>query len=344
MDEPESRPPEKIFPARRVQDATRTADTGHMEAAQADGPSVDGRAPLILVADDDDDIRSLVELRLRKAGYEVVAAADGGEALRLTKEHDPDLLVLDVSMPVLDGYAVCREVQALGPNAPPVIFLTARTHAAGVLEGFEVGASDYVTKPFRPAELLVRVQATLRTKALRDAYAYDATTDALTGLLNRRGLATRAAEALSIARRHERPLACLIVDLDHFKAVNDTFGHAAGDRALRATGHLIRDNVRASDVVARYGGEEFLLLLPEADEEGAHAVADKLRRVIAESPVEIENADGSSTTVLLEVSVGVASWDPTMTEAEDLYAAADRALYEAKGRGRNRVVLASWVA
>jgi diguanylate cyclase (GGDEF)-like protein len=314
-----------------------------MEAANSEDTAMDRRSPLILVADDDDDIRSLVELRLRKAGYTVVSAADGGEALRLAKEHDPDLLVLDVSMPVLDGYAVCREVQALGPDAPPVIFLTARTHAAGVLEGFEVGASDYVTKPFRPAELLVRVQATLRTKALRDAYAYDATTDALTGLLNRRGLATRAAEALSIAQRHARPLACLIVDLDHFKEVNDTFGHAAGDRALQATGHRIRDNVRASDVVARYGGEEFLLLLPEADEQGAHAVADKLRRVVAASPVEIEDVDGSSTAIALEVSVGVACWDAAMSDAEELYAAADRALYEAKGRGRNRVVLASWV-
>jgi diguanylate cyclase (GGDEF)-like protein len=311
-----------------------------MEAARADLQDGDSQVSLVLVADDDEDIRSLVALRLRRAGYEVVTAANGEEALALAHEHEPDLLLLDVSMPRLDGYAVCRQVQALGPTAPPVIFLTARTHAAGLLEGFDAGASDYVMKPFRPDELLARVQAVLRTKALRDAYADDATTDALTGLLNRRGLETRAAEAIAIARRHGRPLGCLIVDLDHFKAINDTYGHAAGDRCLQETAHRLRSNLRASDIVARYGGEEFLLLLPEADHAGALAVAEKIRGVVAETPVEVETERGS-TAIRLQASVGLASWEESMTDLATLYAAADRALYEAKRAGRNRVAAAS---
>jgi diguanylate cyclase (GGDEF)-like protein len=310
-----------------------------MEAARADLHRMDEPTPVILVADDDEDIRSLVALRLRKAGYEVVAAADGPEALHLAQEHDPDLLILDVSMPLLDGYAVCREVQALGATAPPVIFLSARTHDAGVLEGFEVGASDYITKPFRPAELLVRVQAALKMKALRDAFAYDASMDALTGVLNRRGLAARAGEAVAIARRHERPLACLILDLDRFKAINDSYGHAAGDRVLQETAQRIGSNVRASDIVGRYGGEEFLLLLPEANEDGGVAAAEKLRRVISATPIEVPTADGP-VLLTLEVSIGVAGWSDELVDAEALYAEADRALYEAKRRGRNCVVSA----
>lgn len=311
-----------------------------MEAARADLQDGDSQVSLVLVADDDEDIRSLVALRLRRAGYEVVTAANGEEALALAHEHEPDLLLLDVSMPRLDGYAVCRQVQALGPTAPPVIFLTARTHAAGLLEGFDAGASDYVMKPFRPDELLARVQAVLRTKALRDAYAHDATTDALTGLLNRRGLETRAAEAIAIAHRHGRPLACLIIDLDHFKTINDTYGHAAGDRSLREAAHRIRSNLRASDIVARYGGEEFLLLLPETDEAGAVAVAEKARTVLAEALVDVETEQGPAA-ITLQASVGIASWEATMKDLSTLYAAADRALYEAKRTGRNRIVVAS---
>ena len=300
----------------------------------------DASADLVLVADDDEDIRALVALRLRKAGYEVVTAANGEEALRLAYELKPDLLLLDVSMPVMDGHEVCREIQAQGPEAPPVIFLTARSHGSAALEGFAAGAADYVTKPFRPEELLARVHANLRAKAVRDALAHEATTDPLTGLLNRRGLDARAVEAAALSRRHGRPLGCVILDIDHFKRINDTFGHPVGDQVLKTVADRIERHTRISDIAARYGGEEFLVLLLETDGEGAAAVAEKLRAAIGAEPVAILSP-GEEVAVPITASVGVASWRPAMGEPPDLFGEADKALYEAKRRGRDQVVLAA---
>jgi len=313
-----------------------------MEAASVDLEAAETSAGLVLVADDDEDIRSLVALRLRRAGYEVVTAANGEEALRLVREAKPDLLLLDVSMPVMDGFAVCREIQAAqGAAAPPVIFLTARTHSTAALEGFAVGAADYVTKPFRPAELLARVHANLRSKAVRDALAHDATTDPLTGLLNRRGLDSRALEAVALARRHGRPLACLVIDLDHFKRVNDMYGHAAGDVVLQVVAERLHRQTRISDLAARFGGEEFVILMPETDADGAAVVAEKLRAFCEAEPVSYASPEGPVTTIPLTCSIGAAFWRPGMGEPSDLVDEADRALYEAKRRGRNCVVLAS---
>ena len=300
----------------------------------------DTTAELVLVADDDEDIRALVALRLRKAGYAVATAASGEEALRLARELKPDLLLLDVSMPVMDGHEVCREIQAQGSTAPPVIFLTARSHGSAALEGFAAGAADYVTKPFRPEELLARVHANLRAKAVRDALAHEATTDPLTGLLNRRGLDSRAAEAIALSRRHGRPLGCLIVDLDHFKRINDTFGHPVGDQVLKTVADRIQRHTRISDLAARYGGEEFLVLLLETDGDGAAVAGEKLRAALGAEPVDVVSPEGP-VSMPITTSVGVACWRPGMSEPPDLFAEADRALYEAKRRGRNQVVVAS---
>jgi two-component system cell cycle response regulator len=284
---------------------------------------------LVLVADDEEDIRTLVTLRLQRAGYEVIEAKDGEEALRLAAERKPDLLVLDVSMPGRSGTAVTRELQEQGPAAPPVILLTAHGHTSARIEGLESGAVDYIVKPFDPAELTARVRAALRMKASRDALAG---TDALTGLLNRRGLDARAAEAVALAQRHGRPLACLMLDLDHFKRVNDTHGHAAGDAVLQETAARLIGVSRVSDVVGRYGGEEFTLLLPETELDGAAATGEKVREGIAQRPFAVENSE-----IEVRVSVGVAVWNHDMTAAHDLFAAADRALYRAKKLGRDRV-------
>jgi len=310
-----------------------------MEAARVDLGAPETSAGLVLVADDDEDIRSLVALRLRKAGYGVVTAANGEEALRLAREVKPDLLLLDVSMPGMDGLAVCRELQASGGDAP-VIFLTARTHDTAALEGFAAGAADYVTKPFRPAELLARVHANLRAKAVRDALAHDATTDPLTGLLNRRGLESRAVETVALARRHGRPLTCLAIDLDHFKRINDTYGHAAGDAVLRAVAERLHRQTRVSDLAARFGGEEFVLLLPETEGDGGAIVGEKVRAACAADPVAYASPEGH-VSIPVTCSIGVACWRPGMGDPPDLFDEADRALYEAKRRGRNCVVLAS---
>lgn len=297
--------------------------------------------PRILVADDDPDILSLLGHLLRKAGYEVITATDGNEALALAREHDPDLLVLDVSMPHADGYTVCRQIQEDGLAAPPVIFLTAHAHTSARVNGLDAGAVDYITKPFDPDELRARVRAVLRTKTARDALAVEAATDALTGLLNRSQLGPRVSELVSAARRHGRPLACLMIDLDHFKAVNDTYGHPAGDAVLAEAARRFDSVRRAEDVLIRYGGEEFLALLPDTDAEGAVVAADKLRAALAAGPVSVETDGGPPLEITVRASIGVACWDATMADASLLVAASDEALYRAKAAGRNQVQLAA---
>jgi two-component system cell cycle response regulator len=229
--------------------------------------------PLVLVADDDGVMRAMVGTWLGRSGYEVVAAQDGEEALRLAAEHEPDLL-------------------------------------------------------------LARVRAALRTKAVRDGFVEKAASDGLTGLLNRRELDLRAEAAVALALRHGRALSCLMVDLDHFKQINDRHGHAAGDAVLREAAERISSSSRASDVIGRYGGEEFLLLLPETDARAAVATGDRLRLGLSKAPFHVGGAELTVTA-----SVGVAVWDEPMMTTAALYAAADDALYRAKELGRNRTEL-----
>lgn len=295
----------------------------------------------ILIADDDPDILMLLRMVLAREGYEIVAAADGREALELARERAPDLCLLDVSMPGADGYAVCRELQKLGPSASPVIFLTAHAHTNARVSGLDAGAVDYVTKPFEREELRARVRAALRTKTVRDALAVEAATDALTGLLNRTSLETTVPELVALARRNGTPLSCLMIDLDHFKQVNDTYGHAAGDRVLVETASRFAAAVRQSDVLIRYGGEEFLLLLPGTDASGAMIMADRLREALEARPV-VYRADPRDAPASIEVraSIGIATWRERYRDGAGMIAAADEALYRAKALGRNRVEVA----
>ena len=290
-------------------------------------------APLVLVADDDGVTRAIVSTWLGGSGYEVVGARDGDEALAVATERQPDLLLVDVTMPGLDGYDVCRAVQAASATPPPVIFLTADARTEARVTGLDAGAVDYIVKPFAEAELVARVRAALRTKAQRDTFVEQAARDGLTGLLNRRELDLRAEGAVRFADRTGGTLSCLMVDLDHFKRINDRFGHAAGDEVIRETARRIAAACRASDVVGRYGGEEFLLLLPASGGQQAVTVGDKVRRVLSERPIGFGGRE-----IPVTASVGVAEWDGTVS-ARPLYAAADRALYRAKRLGRNRTEL-----
>jgi diguanylate cyclase (GGDEF)-like protein len=293
--------------------------------------------PRILVAEDDRVLQDLVAELLSEAGYDVATASDGDEALKLVRELEPDLVLLDVTMPRLDGHAVCREIRAGGPAAPQVIFVTAHGAVEDRVAGLDLGAIDYLVKPFYPPELEARVRAALRTKAALDALALDAATDPLTGLLNRRQLETRAAAAVLLSRRHGRPLACLLLDIDHFKGVNDRYGHLAGDAVLREVAGRLRGSVRRSDVLARFGGEEFLLLLPETGASGALMVAERIRRELAAAPVHLPPP---RPPLFITASIGVAAWSPELSDAASLFDAADRALYRAKALGRDRVVTA----
>ena len=276
----------------------------------------------------------MVSSWLKGAGYEVVAAADGDQALDLARERHPDLLLVDVTMPGRDGYEVCRTIHAENVTPPPVIFLTAHTQTDARVAGLDAGAVDYIVKPFANEELMARVRAALRTKAIHDGLADRAARDGLTGLFNRREIDARAAEAIAHAERHGRPFACLLLDIDHFKQVNDNHGHAAGDTVLREAARRIEDALRLSDVVARYGGEEFVVLLTETAGDDAVVAADKLRAILARTPVTI-----GMTNISIRASIGAAAWHPGITTPDDLYAAADEALYRAKQSGRDRTEL-----
>jgi two-component system cell cycle response regulator len=291
------------------------------------------RLPLVLVADDDGVTRAMVTAWLRGTGFDVVAARDGDEALSVATEQQPDLLLVDVTMPGQDGYSVCRAIQAASAVPPPVIFLTAHATTIARVAGLDAGAVDYIVKPFEQSELVARVRAALRTKAVRDGFVEKATRDGLTGLLNRREIDARAEAAVQLAERHTRSLSCLMTDIDHFKRINDRFGHAAGDEVLRESARRIVTACRASDIVGRYGGEEFLLLLPETSAEDAVTTGDKLRRVLSEHPVDV-----TELSIPITMSVGVALLEPGMG-VKALYEAADGALYRAKELGRNRTEL-----
>lgn len=287
-------------------------------------------SPLVLIADDDRVTRAIVSSWLSSAGFTVLTAHDGGEALKLAAQEQPDLLLVDVTMPGTDGYDVCRSIQVASTAPPPVIFLTAHTTTRARVAGLDAGAVDYIVKPFEAAELLARVRAALRTKAARDGLAERATRDGLTGLLNRAETDLRAEAAVQLAERHKRPLSCLLVDIDNFKAINDGYGHAAGDAVIREVSHRIQTACRLSDITGRYGGEEFILLLPETRESDALTTGDKIRRVVSEHAVPVGRLE-----LFITASVGVAQWSPTMDRAA-LYSAADQALYKAKENGRNR--------
>lgn len=299
--------------------------------------AMEAHDPLVLVAEDDPDIRALIRNRVQHAGFRVAVAASGDEALELARTLRPDVLLLDVGLPVLDGFEVCRVLNQDPGTAPAVIFLTARTTTDERVRGLGVGAVDYIAKPFEAAELVARIQAALRTKQLVDGLARRASTDALTGLLNRDELDRRLVEHVALARRG-RPLACLMLDIDHFKLLNDRYGHVAGDEVLREVARrLQRANVRSSDLSFRYGGEEFLLLLPDTGLEGASVAAEKVLNGVASRPVELS----PGLEVGIGLSIGAAVWSATMSGPAELVAAADEALYEAKRTGRGRVAVVS---
>ena len=294
----------------------------------------------VLVADDSLVIRSVLRKQLEDYGHDVTEAVDGVEALRLVRERPPDIILLDVEMPNLDGHQVLAELRQHTETAEiPVVFLTGRSSTEDVVEGLRLGAHDYLAKPFEPAELLARVSAALRVKGLQDELRKRnaeleaiSRTDALTGLPNRRHLQERLASTAAASRRRQISMAVLMVDVDHFKSVNDRFGHEAGDIVLKEVAATLHSACRGEDVAGRWGGEEFLIVAEATMTEGAAILAERVRRAIAAAPVHLGDA-----ALEVTASIGVAAG---AGEVDDLLRRADAALYDAKGSGRNRVVTA----
>jgi two-component system cell cycle response regulator len=295
----------------------------------------------LLVAEDDSEVRGLLRATFELQGLSVVEASDGESVIQLARELQPDLLLLDVHLGGDDGFELCRQLKADPATAGiPVIFLTGRHQVRDRVRGLQLGAVDYVGKPFEYEELLARVTAALRIKATQDALRARqqeletlASTDPLTGLFNRRFFDERIAQEVARARRYHHPLAFAMLDLDHFKQINDRYGHAAGDRALRLLADVVRTELRVPDVAVRWGGEEFLLILPETDRDRAGLLVERIRERLLSLPLTI-----NGESVPLRVSGGVAQLRLDC-RLDDPIERADQALLRAKRDGRDRVCL-----
>src|SRR5579871_6886163 len=237
----------------------------------------------ILVIDDSPLIHELLQIRLPPLGCVLLHASTATEGLTLARQSSPDLVLLDVVLPDSTGFEVCRTLKDYPDTQQiPVIFLTGISNSLNKVKGLDLGAVDYVTKPFDTAELQARVRAALRMKRFHDMLAERAQIDGLTSLGNRSYFDSRIRELVQGARRYDRTGCLIMLDLDRFKNVNDTFGHPFGDRVLQSVGELLRAETRPTDSPCRYGGEEFALLPAESDLEGAACLAAKLRQRLAE--------------------------------------------------------------
>lgn len=313
--------------------------------------------PRVLAVDDSDTCLVLLGKHLELSGYDVVTAHNGLEALQVLRQEGIQLVVADCMMPEMDGLELCRAIRSEESiGFVFVIILTAHAEKARLIEAFEAGADDFLTKPFDRQELLARLRAGERIIALENGLAQKtrslhkvnaelavlndklermATTDELTGLVNRRHGLTRLDEHWEQASRYGQPLSCIMLDIDHFKRFNDNHGHAAGDEVLKKMAAVLTRSVRATDMVCRLGGEELLLICPNTVLEAATVLAERCRRNVESAVVRYEGHDLKVT-----MSVGVAQREGTITSRDELLAAADQALYAAKDGGRNRVCTA----
>ena len=299
----------------------------------------------IMIADDDAMSRRMLQALLIKWGYDVIVTADGNaawEALRLPDA--PRMALLDWMMPGQNGLEVCRTLRRTRPEPYTyILLLTAKDAKESVVEGLEAGADDYLTKPFHPRELKARIRVGQRLLDLedslvqaREAMRYKATHDTLTGVWNRGSILEMLEREVLRARRGGVSLGVLIADLDHFKSVNDTYGHHAGDAVLREVTRRMQADVRPYDAVGRYGGEEFLVFLPGCNGADTLEKAERMREAIVRDPVLTE-----AGILEITMSVGaVTTADWPSDSANQLLHMADAALYRAKAAGRNRTVMA----
>ena len=295
----------------------------------------------IAIVDDDAAIRRLVRLFLKRSGYEFVEFSTGNEAREQLLKVPWDLAILDRRLPDMDGVMLAQELKSRPEfKTRFVIMLTGEDDQADKVEGLDLGADDYVTKPFQYPELLARIRAGKRIVDLQKELLETnkrlerlSITDGLTNLYNHRYFQDELARAFEESARYGRPLSLAIVDLDYFKKVNDTYGHAVGDEVLKAVSKLFGESIRSTDLAARYGGEEFAVMMPETDLHDAMTFAEKIRSLIESTPIQTQAGPVKAT-----VSIGAAAVPhPKVHAAKELIVAADNALYRAKNNGRNQV-------
>jgi len=306
------------------------------------------KAKVLLVEDDPIQASATKEI-LMKVGYEVLWAEDGINAIKLVKSEKPDIVLLDVILPGMDGYEVCRWLKLEETTKGiPIIMLTVKKELSDKISGLQIGADDYLPKPYNELELNARIYASLRTKALQDELKlknrqledlldkvnYMAITDALTGLYNRRRFHDALTSEYERARRYGTPFSLIMLDIDFFKKINDTFGHDVGDAVLKEVSGMLLKSIRDIDTAARYGGEEFMIILPNTDKAHARVVAERMRQAI-------EDYDFAEVARKISVSIGISGMpDIKVDNEEKLIRCADFAMYRAKQLGRNRTVTA----
>ncbi len=301
--------------------------------------------PKILIVDDSITIREYIKEALSQTSdtsWHFFEAENGREALDAVHREKIDLVLCDVMMPEMDGFAFLERMKEEPDLSDlPVIMLTAVDAVEKKVRGLQAGASDYLVKPLDESELVARVQVQLKIKQLQDKlkkaderHRKLSITDYLTKIYNRRHFMQILSREFDRARRYDQPLSLIILDIDHFKLVNDEFGHQQGDRILVELARLLKNNIRSHDIIARYGGEEFVVLLPGIDVGDAETVADKLRGLVEQR--RFSGVGGRKITV----SMGVCSYPGRrVITIDDLIARADKGLYGAKRKGRNRVVV-----
>ncbi len=295
----------------------------------------------VAVVDDDAAIRRLVKLLLTRAGYGIVECTTGEEARAALSSKPWDLAILDRKLPDMDGLVLCRELKSTPEfRSRYIVMLTGESDQEDKVEGLELGADDYITKPFQYPELLARVRAGKRIVDLQKELMETnrrlellSITDGLTKLHNHRHFQDEILRAFEESQRYQRPLSLAMIDIDFFKKINDTCGHACGDEVLKAVSRLFRESVRITDLVARYGGEEFAVMMPETELPDGCVFAEKIRSLIESTTIETQAGPIKAT-----VSIGVASVPHSrIHNTKELIVAADKALYRAKRSGRNQV-------
>ncbi len=301
-----------------------------------------GREPRILVVDDNPDNVEIIGTRLRFRGYDVVESSHGQDALAKVRLHAPDLILLNVMLPDIDGYEIARRLRN-NDDLPyiPIILVTARDSTEDKVAGLDAGADDYLTKPINFPELEARVRSMLRIKRLQDELEEKnrelerlSISDGLTGLYNHRHIHGLLHEEWERAQRTGERLTLAMFDLDHFKAVNDTHGHQAGDRVLQGLADILRETAREIDRLGRYGGEEFMAVLPETGIDNGEVFVERVRRDVARRPFRV-----NGRSIRMTVSAGIATYPHAEVDTPGaLVRCADQALYAAKAGGRNLVV------
>lgn len=288
----------------------------------------------ILLIDDDAVVRAMLADLLIPAGFRVRHARNGIEGLRSVQEQCPFIVITDWVMSAMNGIEFCRALRSQElPHYVHVILLTAKSQTQDLIMGLKAGANDFLTKPFSHGELSARLQNALRILELEGRLNDLARRDSLTNALNRRTFHAVLDREWSRADRYGHPLSCVMMDADHFKRVNDGYGHLMGDQVLKTLAQALEGQSRCEDRVCRWGGEEFCILLPETDERGAHTWAERCR-----SAIEAIEFRSGQHDITVTASFGVAQWCDDMQTPEQLVHCADQALYAAKRAGRNQVV------